>query len=122
MACWLNLLFVTAMSFLRVLSRKNCSIYRETELLMGSAYHPQTDGQTEWVSRCVETYLRCFSGHQPKQWVHWLSWAEWCCNTSFDESIKMSPFEVVYGQSPPSVEAHVQGTTTVHYVEQELLK
>lgn len=87
-----------------------------TELLMSSAYHPQKDGQTEWVNCCVETYLRCLWGHQPKQRVLWLSWAEWCYNTSFHESIKMSPFEVVYGQSPPSVEAHVQGTTRVHHV------
>jgi transposase InsO family protein len=48
----------------------------QVSLRMSSAYHPQTDGQTERVNQCLEMYLKCVVNSTPKQWVNWLSMAE----------------------------------------------
>jgi hypothetical protein len=72
----------------------------ETELAMSSSRHPQTDGQTERINQCLETYLRCFVHARPKQWRHWLPLAEFWYNTSYHSAIKCSPFEALYGHPP----------------------
>ena len=93
-----------------------------TSFNFSSAYHPQTDGQTEVVNRTLEMYLRCFTSANPKQWVRWLAWAEFCYNTSWHSTIKRTPFEVVYGREPPSLLTYILGTAKVAAVEQELLQ
>ena len=69
---------------------------QQTQLLRNTAYHPQTDGQSEIVNKMVETYLRYFVNRQPKHWVRWLHWTEFCYNTSPHLSIKMTPFQALY--------------------------
>ena len=69
----------------------------DTQLLMSSAYHPQTDGQTERLNQCLEAFLRCSVHSCPKQWSKWLSLAEYWYNTAFHSALGCSPFEVLYG-------------------------
>jgi transposase InsO family protein len=59
---------------------------------MGLAYHPQSDGQTERVNQCMETFLRCFVTACPRKWVDWLPLAEFWYNTSYHSTISQSPF------------------------------
>ena len=87
---------------------------------MISAYHPQTDGQTEVVNKCLEQYLRSLCCLKPKEWSKWLSLAEFWYNTNEHSSTRMSPYEAVYGTPPPKLISYVKGTTMVEAVDQEL--
>jgi ribosomal protein L21E len=67
---------------------------------MSSSYHPQTDGQTEHVNQCLETYLRCLVQACPNKWSQWLSLAEYWYNTTYHSALGTSPFEVLYDHPP----------------------
>lgn len=70
------------------------------EQCLSTLYHPQSDSQSKVLNRCVVQKLRCFAWQQLKEWVHWLSMAEWWYNTSYHSSTGTT-FEVMYGQPPP---------------------
>lgn len=91
-----------------------------TRLNKSIAYHPQTDGQYEVVNRCLETYLCCFCGERPKEWNNWLHWVEYWYNTTFHNSIGMTPFQALYGRVPPLLIMYGQGSTTNSTVDQLL--
>ncbi|GKE37349.1 ty3-gypsy retrotransposon protein, partial [Tanacetum coccineum] len=92
----------------------------KVELKMSTAYHPQTDGQTEVVNKCLECFLRCMSGERPKEWVQWLPLAEFWYNTNKHSSINVTPFEVVYGQTPPLHTPYLAGESAVEVVDRTL--
>lgn len=92
----------------------------KVELKMSTAYHPQTDGQTEVVNKCLECYLRCMSGEKPKEWVQWLPLAEFWYNTNKHSSTNVTPFEVVYGQKPPLHIPYLAGESAVETVDRTL--
>lgn len=92
-----------------------------TKLKMSSAYHPQTDGQTEVTNRYLEQYLQAFTAENPKQWSKFLCWAVYHYDTSYHSAIAMTPFQAVYGRPPPSIPAYIRGSTTVQAVEDDLM-
>ncbi|KAK1664958.1 hypothetical protein QYE76_053117 [Lolium multiflorum] len=80
------------------------------KLRMSTAFHPQTDGQSEVVNKIIAMYLRCITGDRPRAWVDWLAWAEYCYNTSYHSALHATPFEVVYGRPPPAMLPYASGT------------
>ena len=69
-----------------------------THLIRSSAYHPQTDGQTERINQILEDMLRACVLTYPQKWDQCLPLAEFSYNNSYQESIKMAPFEALYGR------------------------
>jgi transposase InsO family protein len=72
--------------------------YLGTKLLHNTAYHPQTGGQTERVNQILEDMLRSCVLNFSAKWDECLPLAEFSYNNSYQESIKMAPFEVLYGR------------------------
>jgi hypothetical protein len=68
-----------------------------THVIRSSAYHPQTDGQTERVNQILEDMLRACVLHYGKDWDKCLSLAEFSYNNIYQSSLKMAPFEALYG-------------------------
>ena len=65
----------------------------ESKLL--TAFHPQTDRQTEKVNQELEQYLRIFIDHRQEQWPDWLGTAEFAYNNKVHSSTKTSPFKAI---------------------------
>ncbi|GKD60286.1 retrotransposon-related protein [Tanacetum coccineum] len=66
----------------------------DVSLHMSTTYHPQSDGQTEVLNRCLEGYLRCMTRERPKEWLHWLPLAEYWSMTTREEVISLIKFHL----------------------------
>jgi hypothetical protein len=69
----------------------------DTKLNFSSAYHPQTDGQTERTNQILEDMLRACALKYWKSWDKSLPYAEFSYNNSYHVSIEMAPYEALYG-------------------------
>ena len=70
----------------------------DTKLNFNTAYHPQTDRQTERVNQVLEDMLRMYVRHYPKKWEDYLHLVEFAYNNHYQASAKPSPFEILYGR------------------------
>ncbi|KAI5430623.1 hypothetical protein KIW84_035002 [Lathyrus oleraceus] len=86
-----------------------------------TAYHPQSDGQSEVLNRCLEHYLRAMTWQRPKEWVNWLPLAEWWYNTTYHSAIQATPYEIVYGQAPPLHLPYYPQSTKVEAVDRSFI-
>ncbi|KAJ9520579.1 hypothetical protein QJQ45_007435 [Haematococcus lacustris] len=84
-----------------------------TRLLMSSAYHPQTDGQSERANRTVEDMLRPYLNHHKTDWDQHLAAVEFAYNSSTHVGTGFSPFYLNYGHHPRTPEALLQPPSTL---------
>jgi transposase InsO family protein len=67
---------------------------------LSTAFHPQTDGQTERQNQSLEHYFRCYCNHLQDDWVTKAPRAEFAYNNSVHSTTGMSPFFAMYGFHP----------------------
>ncbi|TYH13830.1 hypothetical protein ES288_A06G170700v1 [Gossypium darwinii] len=69
-----------------------------TKLHFSAAFHLQTDGQSERIIQILEDMLRCCILEFKGTWEQYFPLIEFAYNNSFQSSIKMAPYEVLYGR------------------------
>ena len=75
----------------------------KVRLNLSSAFHPQTDGQSERMFRTIQEMIRCFVSYSQKDWKKYLPGLEFAINNHVNESTSYSPFYLEYGQDPLSI-------------------
>lgn len=73
-----------------------------TKILLSTAWHPETDGQTERFNAVLECYLRAYCNYQQDDWVSWLPSAEYNANNTESDATKVTPFFANSAQHPRS--------------------
>ena len=68
-----------------------------TNLAFSTTYHPHTDGQTERVNMVLEDMLRMYMMQQQNKWEEYIPLVEFAYNNDYQDSLRMSPFEALYG-------------------------
>src|ERR1700719_3654648 len=67
---------------------------------LSTAFHLQTDGQTEQVNQEIEVYLQAYVDHLQDNWAEWLSTTEFALNNCEHSATKQTPFFLKYGRHP----------------------
>ena len=94
-------------------------------ITLSTAYHPQTDGESERVNQELETYLRLFSANKPEEWSNLLPMAEFTHNSATHSVTQKTPFFLMMGYEPwaypslgktflPNLEGQLAELSAVH--------
>lgn len=78
--------------------------YLKIHRSLSTAYHPQSDGQTEVQNRSLEQYLRCYVNFKQNDWPYWLDLAEIAYNRSRHSLTQQSPYMLMHGYEPRFLE------------------
>jgi hypothetical protein len=78
--------------------------YLNARRVLTSAFHPQTDGQTERQNQTLEQYLRCYCSLEQDDWALWISVGEYAYNDSMHSTTGVTPFQAYYGRHPRSAD------------------
>ena len=70
---------------------------------LSTAYHPQTDGTTEWVNQEIEAYLSIYCASHPEEWTQALPTLEFTHNNRQHADRQQTPFELMFGESPIAI-------------------
>ncbi|MBW0518907.1 hypothetical protein O181_058622 [Austropuccinia psidii MF-1] len=76
-------------------------------IALSTAFHPETDGQTERVNQIPEQYLQMYFSYHQDDWNTWLPLAEFSYNNAEYLSTKKSPFFTIYGRNPSFDSIHI---------------
>lgn len=74
--------------------------HSKIKLRFSTAFHPQTDGQTERLNQVLEDYLRCFVDGEQSNWARLLKMAQFACNNAVNASTNETPFRMLLGYNP----------------------
>lgn len=74
--------------------------HSKIKLRYSTAFHPQTDGQTERMNQVLEDYLRCFVDEQRTNWARLLKTAQFACNNAVNQTIQETPFRALMDINP----------------------
>src|SRR5277367_2839440 len=80
---------------------------------MSTAFHPQTDGQTEYMNRTLEKMLCVYSTYNQDQWNEYLPATEFAYNNSKQPFTEYTPFELDCGQHPSTPASLLSQRTSV---------